>query len=114
MNKLIAKQQAVEKKKTAIVTAVALVILVLNIVLLHHFSRHGCPKGGTYTSTGATMGLPMAYHSTWQTGLIDCKGFTGGDATDVEFSAQALLGDALVFGLVMLGVNILLDRRTMA
>ncbi|HSX05562.1 MAG TPA: hypothetical protein VLF69_03795 [Candidatus Saccharimonadales bacterium] len=111
MNKRLAKPHLSDKKKGGIVMAVAIALAALNLVPLHHFSRGNCPHGGTYTTSGTSMGLPLSYYETWHGGMNDCYGFVG-DAPSSGFSAQALLGDGLVFGLVMVGVNVLLDRRT--
>ena len=113
MNKLNAMQQASEKKKTLAVTAVAAVLAVLNLLPLHYSNRQNCPHGGTFTTSGATMGLPLSYFRTIHGGITDCPDIIG-DAPTRGFSAQFLLADALIFGAIMVGLNVLLDRRTMA
>jgi hypothetical protein len=111
MSKLTTKQQALESKKTMAVAAVAIILIAANFVPLHHFYRRSCPDGGTYTTNGTTMGLPMSYYQKWNGGSSDCAGMYG-DEPSSGFSAQALLTDALVFGIVTIGANVLLDRRT--
>jgi len=112
MSKLNASQQTSEQKKTATVGIVAVLLAAVNFVPLHHFSRQNCAGGGTFTTSGTTLGLPMAYYETWHGSPNDCGGYASGDGASKSFSAQGLLGDGLVVGLVMMGANVLLDRRT--
>ncbi len=115
MNKL-QKLTISDGKKAAIAGLVAAVLLVLNVVPLHHFERRNCPERGSYTVEGTTMGVPMAYVQNLHPGADDCTGFDGViiNESSRSFSAQALVTDVLVFGVVMVGVNALLDRRTKA
>lgn len=113
MSRLSIRQQASERKKALAVGVVAALLLLANVVPLHHSERHNCPQGGSYSMHGTTFGLPVAYFQTWKGGLNDCSGFYGTEPSS-GFSAQALLTDALVFGVVMVGLNALVDRRTKA
>lgn len=113
MSKLSAIQQASERKKTVAVGVVAALLAVVNFLPLHYSNQQNCPHGGTFTTSGMTMGLPMAYFRTIHGGINDCPGMVG-DAPTKGFSAQWLVTDAMVFGVIMVGLNVLLDRRTAA
>jgi hypothetical protein len=109
--KLGAFQRVSERKKTMIVAAAAVVLALANVVPLHHSMRQSCPGGGSYAASGTSMGLPLAYTEDWHSDTSDCADSMSAPLTR-SFSAQALLTDALVFGVAMIGLNILLDRRT--
>jgi hypothetical protein len=113
VKKLNVLQQASERKKVWAVGVVAVLIMLANVVPLHHSSQHDCPGGGSYKTQGTTFGLPIAYFETWKDGLNSCPGFYGTEPSS-GFSAQAFLTDALVFGVIMVGLNALVDRRTKA
>lgn len=113
MNKLSAQRLASDKNKTYLVVIVSAALAIVNFLPLHYANQQSCPGGGTFTTTGITLGLPLAYFRTEHGSEADCPGVYG-DAPTRGFSAQALLGDGMLFGLVTLGLNLLLDRRTKA
>jgi hypothetical protein len=113
MNKLRLRSFISDQKKTTIASVVAIVLLAVNLVPLHHTSIQKCPDGTSYTTEGTTMGLPVAYYENSEGGISTCPNFVG-DAQTKRFSMQSLLTDGLVFGVLMVGLNALLDRRTKA
>lgn len=100
-----------EKKKAVLVGVVLAVLGVANVLPLHYAGHGNCPHGGVYQQNGITMGVPLAYYRTVQGGIGECPDMVGESSASV-FSAQALLTDALVFGVVAIGMNVLVDRRT--
>jgi hypothetical protein len=102
-----------EKRKGQVVGFVVVLFAAANLVPLHYSSQGQCPDGGTFTQTGITMGLPLAYYQTQHSGMGDCNGVVS-DSPARNTSAQAFITDGLVFGVVAVGINLLLDRRTKA
>jgi hypothetical protein len=102
-----------EGKKAAIVGVVALTLAAVNVMPLHYSIQQNCPHGGTVTTNGITLGLPLAYFRTVHGGVSECSDFVGISPSS-GFTVQALLSDGLIFGLVMVGLNVLFDRRTKA
>lgn len=111
MSKRAEKHQLSDKKKTNIVIIVSIVLAIINFVPFH-YSRHydDCPHGGSYTESGVRLGVPVPYAGTIH-GQSTCPGVYS-DVPSKGFSVGALFIDALVFGIVMVGLNMLLDRRT--
>lgn len=113
MNKQSSLSGVSERKKVLAVSVLAIFLALANIAPLHHSEQRKCTQGTSYTVHSTTFGLPVAYFQTWEGGRDGCTGYYGSEPSRV-FSAQALLTDALVFGVIMVGLNVLVDRRTKA
>lgn len=111
MSKLTEKRQLSDKKKTNIVIIVSVVLVIVNFIPFHYSRQYyDCPHDGSYTESGVRLGVPVPYAGTVH-GESTCPGVYS-DAPSKGFSIGALFIDALVFGIVMVGLNMLLDRRT--
>lgn len=112
MSKASIMQRVSERQKVMIVGLVAVLLFIVNVLPLHHSSHGSCAGGITFTTTSESLGVPMAYYQTSQNNSGDNCLFSSDQASSRNFSAQALLTDALVFGIIMVGLNVVLDRRT--
>ena len=110
MSKHIGKHQLSDKRKTNIVMIVSVLLAVANFIPFHYATHYDCPHGGGYTESGVRLGVPVSYAGTIHDEAT-CPGVYG-DAPSKGFSISALFVDALAFGVVMVGLNVLLDRRT--
>ncbi|HSX31086.1 MAG TPA: hypothetical protein VLE99_04165 [Candidatus Saccharimonadales bacterium] len=113
MSKPQVLRRLTEKNKAAVVVSVTVALAIANLFPFHYARTQTCPHGGTYLTTGRSMGLPLSYFRTAHGSVADCPNFIG-TASEGGFSAQALVGDALIFGVVVMSLNLLSDRRTKA
>lgn len=113
MSNVLKKPKLSDKQKGRVVGVLLVILAAANLVPLHYSNQGNCPGGGTYEQSGVTLGLPVAFYRTTHGGFRECPGLVG-DSPKSGFSVQALLTDALVFGVVTTGINLLLDRRTKA
>jgi len=111
MSKPGVKQRLSDKKKASIVIIVLVLLAIPNVIPLRYSDHYNCPQGGSHTVSGVRVGFPTPYAGTQHGGINTCPGYYS-DPPSRGFSISALFTDALVFGVVMIGVNVLLDRRT--